>query len=95
MPFISECLPVAKCARQDERLKFHSDLLHAHENITQKGKYYKLHIPSNKDDYSASFRSLPSHSAYVEACPNEAAGRKAVAVTWYASQVRFLFADSE
>lgn len=75
------------------RLKFHSNLLHAREDIVQISIYYKLNIPSMKDDYSASFRSLPSHSAHVEICPNEATGR--VAVSWYASQVIFLFADSE
>jgi len=75
------------------RLKFHSNLLHAREDIVQISIYYKLNLPSMKDDYSASFRSLPSHSAHVEIWPNEATGR--VAVSWYASQVIFLFADSE
>lgn len=93
MPFISKCLPVAKCVRQDVKIKISlQSLARARRHCTDK-LYYKLNIPSMKDDYSASFRSLPSHSAHVEICPNEATGR--VAVSWYASQVIFLFADSE
>ena len=82
------------------RQDVHSNLLHQRENIAQKAIYYKVNIPRMKDDHSAVFEAS-LHTVLMWRLPkmrlqDERLSRQVyVAVSWYASQIRFLFADSE
>ena len=80
MPFISKCLPVAKCARQDVKIKLISlrslARLRKHNVKHHTEKHILQTYLSMTDDYSASFRSFSLHSAREEISQDETVSRQ-------------------